>query len=76
MFAVVQITVLVLAVLMKYKLYTPLDNMQGLYVYIIIIQVITVLPMFMGGIPFLLPLPLILCAKYYSAAKTNLKYYL
>jgi hypothetical protein len=76
MFVVVQITVLTLAVLMKYKLYTPLDNMQGLYVYIIIIQVITVLPMFMGGIPFLLPLPLILCAKYYSAAKNNLIYYL
>jgi len=75
MFALVQVTVLVLAVLMKYKMYSPLDNLQGLYIYIIIIQVITVLPMFMGGIPFLLPLPLILCARYYGAAKNNLKFY-
>lgn len=75
-FVFVQITILILSVLLKYKMYTPLDNLQGLYLYLIVIQVLTALPMFMGGIPFLLPLPLILCAVFYRAAKNNLKLYL
>jgi hypothetical protein len=75
-FVIVQLTILILAVLMKYKMYSPLDYLKGLYLYLIIIQTLTALPMFMGGIPFLLPLPLILCFKYYKEAKHNLNYYL
>lgn len=75
-FVFVQITILVLSVLLKYKMYSPLDNLQGLYIYLILIQVLTVMPMFMGGIPFLLPLPLILCVVFYRRAANNLKTYL
>lgn len=76
MFMVVQFTVIALAVLMKYRIYTPLDSLQGLYIILVVIQVVTVLPMFIGGIPFLLLLPVILCVKFYFAAKKNLKNYL
>lgn len=76
MFLVVQLTVVALAVLMKYRIYIPLDSLQGLYIILIVIQVVTVLPMFMGGIPFLLILPVILCIRFYFSAKNNLKEYL
>ena len=76
MFLIVQFTVLVLAVLMKYRIYTPLDSLQGLYIYLIVIQVVTVLPLFIGGIPLLSVLPLILCVRFYYSAKNNLKEYL
>jgi hypothetical protein len=75
-FFIVQLTILILAVLMKYKMYSPLDYLKGIYLYLIIIQTLTALPLFMGGIPFLLPMPLILCFKYYKEAKNNLNYYL
>lgn len=76
MFLIVQLTVMALAVFMKYRIYTPLDSLQGLYIILIVIQVVTVLPMFIGGIPFLLILPVILCVKFYYSAKNNLKIYL
>lgn len=76
MFLIVQFTVLVLAILMKYRIYTPLDSLQGLYIYLIVIQVVTVLPLFIGGIPLLSVLPLILCVRFYYSAKNNLKEYL
>ncbi len=76
MFLIVQFTVLVLAILMKYRIYTPLDSLQGLYIILIVIQVVTVLPLFIGGIPLLSVLPLILCVRFYYSAKNNLKEYL
>jgi hypothetical protein len=75
-FLLVQITVLMLAILFKYRLYTPGDMLHGNEIYLVFIQVLTILPFIMGGIPFLLPLPLFLCIKYYRDAKNNLKNYL
>jgi len=75
-FFLVQISVLILTILFKYKMYSPGDMLSGNNIYLTFIQVITILPFFMGGIPFLLPLPLFLCFKYYHSAKENLKFYL
>ncbi|MDD5361741.1 MAG: hypothetical protein PHN88_06385 [Ignavibacteria bacterium] len=75
-FLVVQITVLTLAILFKYRLYTPGDMLHGNEIYLVFIQVFTILPFIMGGIPFLLPLPLFLCVKYYREAENNLNDYL
>jgi len=75
-FLFVQLSVLVLTILFKYKMYSPMELLPGNNIILVIIQVATILPFFMGGIPFLLPLPLFLCFKYYRSAKENLKIYL
>lgn len=75
-FFIVQVTVLILAVFFKYKIYVPRDMLPGNSMFLVIIQVCTILPFIIGSIPFLLPLPLILSIKYYFSAKKNLKFYL
>jgi hypothetical protein len=75
-FLLVQISVLALTILFKYKMYTPREMLPGNNFILIIIQATTILPFFTGGIPFLLPLPFFMCFKYYSSAKENLNYYL
>jgi hypothetical protein len=75
-FFIVQITVLSLAIFFKYKIYAPRDILPGNSMFLIVIQVCTILPFIIGSIPFLLPLPLFLCFKYYFSAKENLKFYL
>jgi hypothetical protein len=75
-FFIVQVTVLALTVFFKYKIYVPRDMLPGNSMFLVFIQVCTILPFVIGGIPFLLPLPLILNFKYYFSAKKNLKYYL
>lgn len=75
-FFVVQVTVLALTILFKYKIYVPHDMLPGNSIFLIIIQVCTLLSFIINGVPFLLPFPLMLCLKYYFSAKENLKYYL
>jgi len=75
-FFIVQVTVLMLTVFFKYKIYVPRDMLPGNSMFLVIIQVCTILPFIIGSIPFLLPLPLILSFKYYFSAKENLKFYL
>jgi|WetSurMetagenome_2_1015567.scaffolds.fasta_scaffold03443_5 hypothetical protein len=75
-FLIVQITVLSLTIFFKYKIYAPRDMLPGNSIFLVIIQVCTILPFIIGSIPFLLPLPLFLCFKYYFSAKENLKFYL
>ncbi|MFA5403657.1 MAG: hypothetical protein WC358_01865 [Ignavibacteria bacterium] len=75
-FFIVQMTVLALTIFFKYKIYVPRDTLPGNSIFLIVIQVCTILPFIIGGIPFLLPLPLFLCFKYYFSAKENLKLYL
>lgn len=75
-FFIVQLTVLALTVFFKYKIYFPREIIPGNTIYLVVIQVCTVLPFVIGSIPFLLPLPLFLCFKYYFSAKQNLKLFL
>ena len=76
LFFIVQVTVLALTVFFKYKIYVPCDMLPGNSMFLVLIQVCTILPFLLNGIPFLLPLPFILSLKYYFSAKENLKYYL
>lgn len=67
-FLFVQITIIVFAVLLKYTTYLPNENLKG---NTILMSMVTIGAL----IPFLLPIPVIMCFRNYGKSIKNLKYY-
>ncbi|MDQ3193211.1 MAG: hypothetical protein M3Q58_16630 [Bacteroidota bacterium] len=68
-FLFLQLLVLVFAILYKYTVYEPNKDFSGSAVIVSIVS-------FSGLIPFLLPIPLIMCIRNYPKAIKNLKTYI
>ncbi|HEY5368012.1 MAG TPA: hypothetical protein VIJ75_03395 [Hanamia sp.] len=68
-FLLVQITIIVFAILLKYTTYLPNENLKG---NTIIISMVTIGAL----IPFLLPIPAIMCFRNYNRSIKNLKHYI
>ena len=67
-FLLVQITLLIFAILLKYTTYTPNENLKGNSILLATASLGTF-------IPFLLPIPIIMCFRNYGKAVRNLKFY-
>ena len=69
LFILIQITLLCLAICIKYSNYKPAQSSFSNNIVISIISISSI-------IPYLLPIPLLMTIKYYQKAKCNLKTYL
>lgn len=67
-FLFVQFTVIIFAILLKYTTYSPNENLTG---NVILVSAVTIGAL----IPFLLPIPLIMCFRNYGKSVKNLKNY-
>lgn len=67
-FLLVQFTVIIFAILLKYTTYSPNENLTG---NVILVSAVTIGAL----IPFLLPIPLIICFRNYSKSVKNLNNY-
>jgi hypothetical protein len=67
-FLFVQITIIVFAILLKYTTYLPNENLKG---NTILVSTVTICAL----IPFLLPIPIIMCFRNYGRSIKNLKHY-
>lgn len=67
-FLLVQFTIIVFAILLKYTTYSPNENLTG---NVILVSAVTIGAL----IPFLLPIPLIMCFRNYGRSVKNLKSY-
>jgi hypothetical protein len=67
-FLLIQITILIFAILLKYTTYTPNENLKGNTVVLSMVSIGSL-------IPFLFPIPLIMCFRNYSKAIKNLNFY-
>ena len=67
-FLLVQFTVIIFAILLKYTTYSPNENLTG---NVILVSAVTISAL----IPFLLPIPLIMCFRNYGRSVKNLKSY-
>jgi hypothetical protein len=67
-FLLVQITVLIFSILLKYTTYIPNENLKG---NTILLSTVTIGAL----IPFLLPIPIIMCFRNYGRSVKNLNHY-
>lgn len=67
-FLLIQITILIFAILLKYTTYIPNENLKG---NTVLLSAVTIGAL----IPFLLPIPLIMCFRNYGRSVKNLKNY-
>lgn len=67
-FLFVQITIIVFAILLKYTTYLPNENLKG---NTILMSMVTIGAL----IPFLLPIPVIMCFRNYGRSIKNLNHY-
>lgn len=68
-FLILQLLILAFAILYKYSVYEPNKNFSGSSIIVSFVSL-------SGLIPFLLPIPLIMCIRNLSKAKQNLKRYI
>lgn len=67
-FLLIQITILIFSILLKYTTYMPNENLKG---NTVLLSAVTIGSL----IPFFLPIPLIMCFRNYSKAIKNLNFY-
>jgi len=67
-FLLIQITILIFAILLKYTTYSPNETLKGNTLLLSMVSIGSL-------IPFVLPIPLIMCFRNYSKAIKNLNFY-
>lgn len=68
-FLLIQLATIIFAILLKYSIYLPNENIKGNSILMAFVSICTF-------IPFLLPVPLIMCFRNYGKAVKNLNHYL